>query len=168
MKNIFVTILAFLFTSQAAFAIMVGRVDMQRVLLNINEGKKVRKDLEKYYNTKQKELKSEEDKIKKMQQDFEKQAVALNEKARLKKQQDIQKALLSYQQLRNKYQEELQNKEQKAKKPIIEKVRTVIEGVSQTAGVDMTFEANTAPIMYAKQKKDLTDEVIKAYNKKHK
>ena len=91
--------------------------------------------------------------IKKMDQDFQKQRAALNQKAQAKKQQDIQKAMMSYQQLRNKYQDELQKREQKAKKPIIDKVRVVIESVSAKAGVDMTFEANTAPIMYAKSKK---------------
>ena len=54
MKNVFISLLAFFLTAQTAMAIVVGRVDMQKVLLNINEGKKVRKDLEKYYNTKQK------------------------------------------------------------------------------------------------------------------
>ena len=36
------------------------------------------------------------------------------------------------------------------------------------SGIPSTFEASTAPIVYAKSEKDLTDNVIELYNKRHK
>ena len=57
---------------------------------------------------------------------------------------------------------------QKYKKTILNKLRGIITDVSKKAGVDMTFESSTAPIVYAKNEKDLTDEVIKEYDKKFK
>jgi len=44
----------------------------------------------------------------------------------------------------------------------------VIDEVSKSASVDMTYESSTAPIVYAKDEKDLTDDVVKAYDKKFK
>ena len=56
--------------------------------------------------------------------------------------------------------------EQKLKTPILERVKQVVDEVSKSADVDLVYEAATAPILYAKSEKDLTDEVVKAYNKK--
>ena len=56
--------------------------------------------------------------------------------------------------------------EQKLKTPILERVKSVVDEVSKSADLDMVYEAATAPILYAKSEKDLTDEVVKSYNKK--
>ena len=52
------------------------------------------------------------------------------------------------------------------KAPILNRVREIINSVSKKAEVDVTFEASTAPVVYAKNEKELTDEVITQYNKK--
>lgn len=147
---------------------VIGRVDIQKVLMTINEGQKVRTELEKFFNEKQAELRKEEEKIKKMQEDFEKQSFALNDQAKAQRQQDIQKSIFGLQEKTGEYQNLLRERENKLKQPILEKIKVVVEDVSKKAEVDMTFEASTAPIIYAKNKKELTDDVIKEYNKKHK
>ena len=65
------------------------------------------------------------------------------------------------------YQKEITEMENKAKGPILEKVKGIVDEVSKKADVDVTFEASTAPVIYAKEEKDLTQEVIDAYNKKY-
>ena len=44
-------------------------------------------------------------------------------------------------------------------------MRKVIEKISKGSGYDMVFEITTSPI-YVKEVTDITDEVVKAYNKK--
>ncbi len=56
--------------------------------------------------------------------------------------------------------------EQKLKTPILERVKIIVDEISKSADVDLVYESATAPILFAKSEKDLTDEVIKAYNKK--
>ncbi len=148
--------------------VVVGKVDIQHILVTINEGKKVRDDLKKEYDARQAELKKDEEKIKKLQEDLRKQSAVLNDSARAKKEQEINDRIIEIQNKSQKYQQNIQEMEQKLKKPILEKLRSVIEDVSKEANVDMTFEVSTAPVVYAKSKKDLTEDVIKAYNKKHK
>jgi Skp family chaperone for outer membrane proteins len=63
------------------------------------------------------------------------------------------------------FQQEIQNQENELKKPILEKVRKVIEKVSKSGGYDMVFEVSTSPI-YVKEVSDITDKVVKAYNAK--
>lgn len=160
----FFILLAFLF-SFSANAMLVGTVDIQKILVSVKEGKKVRDQLKKEFEKKQGELKKEEDKIRKMQEDFKKQSLVLNDKAKLKKQQSIQQEIMALQQKSMGYQKDIQSMEANLKKPILDKIRGIIETVSKEQGVDMTFEISVAPIIYAKNKKDLTDLVIKAYDK---
>ncbi|EQC48946.1 outer membrane protein, OmpH-like protein [Bacteriovorax sp. BSW11_IV] len=167
MKKLIALCLALTFTTPA-FALLIGKVDVQNVLLSIEEGKRVREKLKKKFDEKQGIIKKEEDKIKKAQEDFQKQSLVMNDKAKQTKQMEIQKSIMKLQQETAGYQKEIQDMENEMKKPILDKLKVIIEEVSAKAGVDVTFESNTAPIIYAKSEKDLTEDVVKAYNKKHK
>lgn len=167
MKSIIALLLAMTFVVPA-HALTLGKVDIQKVLLTVKQGQKVRDDLKKEFDKKQAELQKEESAIRKMQEDFEKQGVVMNDKAKAKKEQEIQAKIIQLQQKSMGYQKEIQEMENKLKKPILDRVKEIIDTVSKDAGVDLTYEASTAPIVYAKSEKDLTDDVIKAYDKKFK
>ena len=148
-----------------SFATKIAKVDVQKVLLTVEEGKKVRSRLKKKFEEKQKIVKKEEEKIRKMQQDLQKQSLVIGEKAKLKKEKKIQELIMSLQQKTMTFQKEIQEQENKMKRPILEKVRGVIETLSKAGGYDMVFEVTTSPL-YVKEVKDITDDVVKAYNKK--
>jgi outer membrane protein len=146
---------------------VVGLVDIQKIITTVKEGKSVQKTLEKNFNDKKTVLQKEEEKIKKAQEDYKKQSMVLAEAARINKEREIQEMMMKLQNKTMEYQREIQKMEQDMKKPILERLRPIIDEISQSNNVDMTFELSAAPIVYAKNKKDLTDEVIKAYDKKH-
>ena len=166
--KVFTLIMALLLPMTIMASSTVGKVDIQRVLITINEGKAVRDKLKGQFDEKQKIVKKEEADIRKLQEDLKKQAMVLNDKAKAKKEKEIQTRFMKLQQQTMGYQKEIQALENKYKKPILNKLRDIITDVSKKAGVDMTFESSTAPIVYAKSEKDLTDEVIKEYDKKFK
>lgn len=168
MKSILALLIAMTLAVPSAYAVTLGKVDIQKVLLTVKQGQKVREDLKKEFDKKQGELQKEEGSIRKMQEDFQKQGVVMNDKAKEKKEREIQEKIIMLQQKSMEYQKEIQEMENKLKKPILERVREIITEVSKTSGVDMTYEASTAPIVYAKEEKDLTGDVIKAYDKKFK
>jgi outer membrane protein len=165
MKALLAT-LAFVFASNVFAAISVGKIDVQKVLVTVNQGQAVRDQLKKSFDEKQKILKEEEEKIKKLQDDYSKKASVLNDKEKAKKEREIQEKIIAIQQKTAAYQKEIQEMEQKLKTPILERVKQVVDEVSKGADVDLVYEAATAPILFAKTEKDLTDEVVKAYNKK--
>ncbi len=68
MKNLLM-VLALAMSTQAMAKIVVGKVDVQKVLVSVNQGTNVRDQLKKTFDEKQKILKDEEDKIRKMQED---------------------------------------------------------------------------------------------------
>lgn len=164
----FILSLMLLAYSASSFSgVVVGLVDIQKIITTIKEGKNVQKSLEKSFNDKKTVLKKDEDKIKKAQEDYKKQSMVLAEGARMTKEREIQEMMMKLQNRTMEFQREIQKMEQDMKKPILEKLRPIIDEVSKTNAVAMTFELSAAPIVYAESKKDLTDEVIKAYDKKH-
>jgi outer membrane protein len=164
MKSL-IAVLALVMTS-SAFAITVGKVDVQKVLITVNQGVAVRDQLKKSFDDKQSILKKEEDAIKKLQEDYSKKATVINDKEKAKKEREIQEKIMAIQQKTSTYQKEIQDLEQKLKTPILERVKNIVDEVSKSSDVEFVYEAATAPILYAKSEKDLTDEVVKAYNKK--
>jgi len=166
MKSLFF-LSALIISFSAQSAVLVGLVDIQKVIVTIKEGKTVQKNLEKAFNDKKSILKKDEEKIKKAQEDYKKQSMVLAEAARMSKEREIQEQMMKLQGKTMEFQKEIQKMEQDLKKPILEKLRPIIDEVSKANAVAMTFELSAAPIIYAEAKKDLTEEVIKAYDKKH-
>lgn len=164
----FILALSLLTFSFASFAnVLVGLVDIQKIITTIKEGKNVQKTLEKSFNDKKGVLAKEEEKIKKAQEDYKKQSAILADAARMNKEREIQEMMMKLQNKTMEYQREIQKMEQDLKKPILEKLRPLIDEISKTNNVDLTFELSAAPIVYAANKKDITEDVIKAYDKKH-
>ena len=168
-NRVFIGILVFLLSfSVAQGAVVVGRVNIQKVLLEVNESKRISKRLKATFNKKKGEIQKEEKKIIKMQEDFKKQTLVMNDKAKQKRGREIERMIMELQQKTVKFQREIEEMENKYKVPILEKIRKVVDDVSKKAGVDFTYEASSASIVYSKTSKDLTGQVIKEYNKKHK
>jgi len=168
MKSLIFSILILVSPIVSEAKIVVGRVNIQKVLVTIKQGKKLRKQLKSVFDKKQKILRKEEDKIRKAQEKFQKQSTVLNGNAKLKKQQEIQKMIMDLQKKSQEFQADIQKRENEAKGPILDRLKTIIEQVSKDASVDLTFEASGASVVYAKDKVELTDKVIKAYDKKFK
>ena len=166
MKSLIALIASLMITGSAFAKVSVGKVDVQKVLISVNQGQAVRDQLKKAFDEKQKILKDEEDKIRKLQDDYQKKASVLNDKEKGKKEREIQDKIVAIQQKTAGFQKEIQDMEQKLKTPILEKVKAIVDDVAKSSDVDLVYESATAPIPFAKEEKDLTDDVIKSYNKK--
>lgn len=165
MKNLFIMTVA-LFVFSASAQVKVGVVNIQKIITTVKMGKNVMKTLEKSFNAKKKTLKKDEESIKKMQKDFQKQNLVLSDKAKAKKEAAIRQKIAGIQQQTMKFQKEIQKQELELKKPILEKLKGVIDDVSKDEKLDLTFEVSSSPIVYAKSKVDITEKVIKAFDKK--
>lgn len=163
----FLVILALCFSINAHSEVMIGLINLQKVLATIKEGKEVNDKLKKSFDEKKANLTKEEDKIKKSQEEYMKQAALLSAEAKRKKEAELQQVIIALQKKTMEYQKEISELEATMKKPILDKVKDIVEAISAEAKVDFTVEVSTSPVVYAKTKKDLTDLVISAYDKKH-
>ncbi len=170
LKNITLSLVAITFTlglSQAyAAEIKVGFIDMQKAIQETATGKKAKKELEDEFNKKKKDLEKREADIKKMGEDFEKRSMAMNEDARMKKQQEIQGQMRQYQEMAAKSQMEIQKRERDLTQPIVTKLKGIIEDIAKKEDFTMILEKSEQSVMWAKREVDLTDRVIKEYDGK--
>lgn len=162
MKHL-VILFSFILSLTAAAEVKVGRVDIQKAMLTVKEGKSVSDKLKGEFNKKQALIKKEEEAIKKQQASFEKKSAVMSADAKVKKQREIQQKIMQLQQKTMEYQQEIQKKEQEMKLPILEKIKKAIDSVSDKGGYDLVFEAQMSPV-FAKKAEDITDKVIKAYD----
>jgi len=153
--------------SAPAFAeeIRVGVVDMQKAIQSVEAGKKAKSQLEKEFNARKKDLQAEESSLKKMGEEFRKQSLALTDDARRKKQAELQERILKFQELTQRSQQEIQQKEQELTQPIVVKLRTVISDLAKQKGYTVVLEKNDNMVLYSLEKDDLTNEVVTIFNK---
>ena len=167
MKNL-VLMLAFTFSVVAFAGVKVGVVNIQKVLESVKAGKAGAASLKKSFESKQKKLQSHKEEIEKFQKSVQKQSSLLSKKALVKRENELRAKIQAFQQKTAQYQKEIQKQEQNLKSPLIKKLTPIIQSVSKEQGVDLTFERRASAVVFAKKEIDITDAVIKAFDKKHK
>ncbi|NRA66482.1 MAG: OmpH family outer membrane protein [Pseudobacteriovorax sp.] len=139
---------------------------MQAVILNVDEGKQARADLEKEIKGKEAELMKKKAELDKLNKNWKDQAALLSEEARLKKQQEFQQKFMALRNDEMKFQSEIKRKEQMATQKIAVSVSKMVNDLAKARGYEMVFETNSAGLLYLKDPVDLTKEVIAAFDKK--
>lgn len=143
-------------------------VDMQKALQTVDAGKKAKAQLEKEFNSKKKDLQAEEATLKKMIEEFKKQQLVMSDDARMKKQQEIQERGMKFQELTQRSQSEIAQKEAELTQPLIKKLREIISETAKKKNFTVILERNENTVLYFQEKDDITDEVIAQFNQKNK
>lgn len=144
----------------------IGYIDMQKAIQETGNGKKAKKELEDEFNKKKKELEKMEADIKKKGEDFEKRSGVMNEDARNKKQAELNADMRKYQETAGKAQMEIQKRERDLTQPIVTKLREILEGIAKKDDYTVILEKAENSVMWAKKDIDLTERVVKEYDKK--
>ena len=164
MKSLLIGITVLMAASLAQAEAKIGFVDMQKAIQATSSGKKAKTELEGEFNKKKKDLEKKEADLKKMGEDLEKKKSVLSEEALGKKQAEFQEEMLKYRDIVGKSQVEIQKKERELTAPILEKMKKVIGKIAKDKGFTMILE-NSQMVLYAVPESDLTEEVIKAFDK---
>jgi outer membrane protein len=151
--------------SAAAQDSKIGYVDMQKAIQETSAGKKAKKELEKEFNAKKSELQKKESDIKKMDEDLKKKSVALSDEMKGKKMQELQQEMMKFQQEVGESQLKIQKKERELTQPILEKLQAAIEKVAKDGGYTLVLEKNEQSVLWAKKEIDLTDAIVKEFER---
>jgi outer membrane protein len=152
--------------SSALAEFKLAYVDLQEALLSINEGKDVKSKLEKMATTKKKELETTQTELQTLKEELEKQGPMMKEDVRRKKLTEFQEKVATFQENLMNSQKELAAKEQEMTRPLLQKMISIVEEMAKELGYDMILEKGG--VVYALSNVNLTDELIKRYNTKHK
>ncbi len=152
--------------SRAARAqdLKLGFVDLQRALMETEEGRKARADLKKIFDQKQKELDEQQSDLKKKIDDLDKRRTLLGADKVKQIEGELQAQMQKVQQTYMRHQQELSAKEQEATGKIFERMQRIIAKISIAENFTMVFDRAQAGLVFAKPHLDLTNEVIRRYN----
>jgi outer membrane protein len=141
-----------------------GFVDLQRALMETEEGRKARTDLKKVFDQKQKELDEQQNELKKGMEDLDKKRTLLPADKVKEKEAEMQAKLQKVQQTYMRHQQDLQAKEQEATGKIFERMQRIITKIATNENFTMIFDRVQSGLIFAKPHLDLTNEVIRRYN----
>jgi len=148
--------------------VKLAYVDLQRALMEVDEGRSAKARLQKILEEKQKELDKEQESLRKEKELLDKQASAMSEETRVAKQTDLQKKLFDLAQRWEKGKTEMAQKERTELQSIFQKMDPIIAEIAQREGFTMVFEKTDSGLVYAPGHLDMTNELVRRYNDKHK
>ncbi|MCP3144762.1 OmpH family outer membrane protein [Pyxidicoccus xibeiensis] len=142
----------------------VAFVDLQRVLLEVDDGKAAKGRLQKWLDERQKEIDKEQEALRKEKEVLDKQASAMSPDTKAQKEGELQRKVMILAQKWEKSRAEAANKERQEMEPIIGKIDQVIAGIAERDDLSFVLEKRDSGIVFARSQHDISNEVIRAYN----
>jgi outer membrane protein len=150
------------FAPQAHAQMKVAVVDVQRAVMENEDGLRAQATLKKFFDKRQQELDAKQNELQKQKEDIEKQSKVLSQAALQKRMEDWQKQMVELQSVFVEYNKELQKKQGELTQPIYGKIVGILRRIATQDGYDAILEKQAVP--YMRGDLDLTDKVIQAYN----
>jgi len=143
----------------------IGYIDVQRVLARSAAGVAAREQLEKERATIQKDMDGRRQELEKLREEIEKKGALMTADARREKQETFERKRRDAARAADDYQKELEKKEGQLLQKVLQEVGGVIEKVGKEKNYYMIVEKRNAGVLYAATDADLTDEIIRAYDR---
>lgn len=140
---------------------LIGYVNLQRAILETNEGKRAATTLKSTIEQKQKLLTGKQKELEDMEKAAGGKADAETKKAMTEK-------LIALRGTFVKEQQDLQDLERKEMGSLVKKMKDVIKVIGERDGYTLILDGQEARLLFAKNHLDLTNQVIRDYNLKHK
>jgi outer membrane protein len=137
-------------------------VDVQRAVMETEDGLRAQATLKKFFDKRQQELDAKQTELQKQREEIEKQSKVLSQQALQKRMEEWQKQMVELQTVFVEYNKELQKKQGELTQPIYGKVVALLRRMATQDGYDAILEKQAVP--YMRNDLDLTDRVIQMYN----
>jgi outer membrane protein len=143
-------------------------VDIQRAVMEVEEGKAAKSRLQKMADQKQKAFEAEQSAIKAEVDGFQKQRSMMDDKARDAKEMELQKKTFDFAQRAEKLRAEIAESERRELSTIFPKLEQLLGQIAQREGLTMVFDRSSSGLAWAPPSLDLTNELIRMYNAQYK
>jgi len=143
----------------------VGVVDLQKAMELSEEGKKAKAVFQKQVEKIQKELKVKQDRLAGIKDELERQSAMLSPSARAEKERVYQDKLRDFKRLYEDYQEDMRREDAELSEKILRRLIEVIESMGQKEGFDLILEKTQSAVLYRSPGLDITDQVIRLFDK---
>lgn len=146
----------------------IGYVDLQKALNLSAAGKEAKEKIKAKVQDYDADVQLRQEELKKLKEDLEKQAMLLSEEARNAKERNYQKKVKEYQRFTKDIQETLQQTDADFTRKILENLLKVVRDVGKSEGYALILERTESSLVYADESIDITDEVIRTFDKQGK
>jgi outer membrane protein len=154
---------ALLLSSKTAAAQMkLGVVDVQRAVMQSEDGLRAQATLKKLFDSRQQELSKRQNELQKQKDDIDRQKNVLSQQSLQKKADEWQKQMVELQSTFVEYNKELEKKQKELTDPIFERVLAAIKRVAGLDSYDVIVDRAT--VAFARTDIDLTDRVVQMAN----
>ena len=164
-----IILLASLSAAEAAEAFKMGVVDPQAVLEKSKAGKKALDGLKEYVSTRQKLLSGDEEELRSTEKTLKEQIVKLSDTEKKEKETQFRAKVQDYQKRAQEFNQELQGKQKELVDDYMKKIASATKTVAEKGGfslvVDKGSEQTVKIVIYNKDTIDLTDQVIKVFDR---
>jgi outer membrane protein len=140
----------------------VAVVDMQRAMMQTEDGLRAQGTIKKFFDKRQQELDRRQDELQRERDDLAKQSKVLSRAALQRRMELWQRRMIEVQTLFVEYNKELQKKQSELTAPIIRKMFGVVQRIARRKNIDLVVDKPAVP--YARADLDLTDMVVQQYN----
>lgn len=144
----------------------IGIVDVQHVLTQSKAGKKAKSNIESYVKKKKKELNKEEKVLDKLQKEFEKNKLTMTKDQVRKKQAQFQKKLTAYKKKAAMSSQEVEKRKRKYQSRALKELKKIVDEIAAKDGYQMLLEKNETGLLFAEESMDITEKVMKIFNKR--
>jgi outer membrane protein len=152
--------------SSAPAAVRIGVVDLQKVLIETEAGKKARESLNTFMKNRQAVIELEEKDLKRMEEDLIKQASVLSATAKKDREDHLRRRVMEFQQRANDLNREVQEKQKEVLEDFRDKAERMVGKIAQQMGLTMVMEKGRgAPTVYSDSSLDISAKVIEEFNK---
>jgi len=148
----------------SAVAQNIGVVNMERVLVESDQGKAVEKELAERFGDKQQEFAQREAEIRQLQAALERDKPLMSKAQVDKKDSEIKDMIEQFEKDFEAVQKEVVKAQQAEGQKILEPAQKAVTAVAKEQKLGAVFEASRAGLLYLGESADITDAVIKRMN----
>ncbi len=158
--------------AQAAESFKMGVVDPQSVLEKSKAGKRALDGLKEYVSIRQKLLSKDEEELRTSEKQLREQVAKMNEAEKKEKETQFRTKVQDFQKRAQEFNQELQKKQKELVEEYMSKITVATKTVAEKGGfslvVDKGSEQSVKIVIYNKDTIDLTDQVIKEFDRTNK
>ena len=165
----FLAVLFLIFSAKVMAAeAKIAYVNLQKALNESTAGKDAKEEMSKEVKKRQEEVNAKQEELKKLKEDIEKKGAILSKEAREQKEMEFNKKSQEFQKSFMQSEDVLRKKEQESVREIIKELEDIVKTLAKEKGYAYVIEKTESGLLVAPPDMDLTDDVVKIYNKQYK
>ncbi len=146
----------------------IAVINAQRLLNETNVGKRAKDNLASFSKNRQALMESEERELRRMEEDFARQASILSPTAKREREEQFRRRMQEYQQKAAELNREVQEKQKDVLEGFRDKVEAVVGKVAKRLGLQVVVDRSKGgPTIYHEDGLDISNQVIEEFNREY-